>query len=91
MAEPIGAGRAEVHAARRVVVKVGSSSLTSAEGGIDPARVTALVDTVAAVRRRGEAAAQDLAQDGQVGAVAEQSLHAAVGQAEARHHLVGDE
>jgi glutamate 5-kinase len=35
------------------VVKVGSSSLTTAEGGIDPDRVSALVDALAAVRRRG--------------------------------------
>ena len=39
--------------ARRIVVKVGSSSLTTAEGGIDPARVRRLVDAVAAVRVRG--------------------------------------
>jgi glutamate 5-kinase len=36
-----------VAAARRVVVKVGSSSLTTAEGGLDPGRVDALVDTLA--------------------------------------------
>jgi len=42
-----------VLAARRVVVKVGSSSLTTAEGGIDPSRLSALVDTLAAVRSRG--------------------------------------
>ncbi|TYL52186.1 glutamate 5-kinase [Nocardioides sp. BGMRC 2183] len=40
-------------AARRVVVKVGSSSLTTAAGGIDPDRVRTLVDAVAAVRERG--------------------------------------
>jgi glutamate 5-kinase len=45
--------RAAVRDARRVVVKVGSSSLTSAAGGIDPARLAALVDVVAAVRRAG--------------------------------------
>src|SRR3954471_5308723 len=39
--------------ARRVVVKVGSSSLTTAEGGIDPGRVRLLVDSLADVRRRG--------------------------------------
>jgi glutamate 5-kinase len=33
--------------ARRVVVKVGSSSLTTARGGLDPARVEALVDALA--------------------------------------------
>ena len=36
-----------------MVVKVGSSSLTTAGGGIDPERVRALVDTLAAVRARG--------------------------------------
>ncbi len=45
--------RAEVAAARRVVVKVGSSSLTSTGGGLDPARVDALVDTLAAGRAAG--------------------------------------
>ncbi len=45
--------RAEVDGARRIVVKVGSSSLTTASGGIDPARVSRLVDALAAVRRRG--------------------------------------
>jgi glutamate 5-kinase len=42
-----------VGAASRVVVKVGSSSLTTAAGGIDPDRVRALVDTLAEVRSRG--------------------------------------
>ncbi|HSE69368.1 MAG TPA: glutamate 5-kinase [Nocardioidaceae bacterium] len=45
--------RADVADAGRVVVKVGSSSLTTAEGGIDPDRVRALVDTLAALRARG--------------------------------------
>ncbi|MDN5894667.1 MAG: glutamate 5-kinase [Nocardioides sp.] len=45
--------RSEVTEARRVVVKVGSSSLTTASGGIDPDRVTALVDVLAEVRARG--------------------------------------
>ena len=45
--------RTEVTEARRIVVKVGSSSLTTADGGIDPARVSALVDVLAAVRARG--------------------------------------
>jgi glutamate 5-kinase len=45
--------RGEVVSASRIVVKVGSSSLTTAEGGIDPARVRALVDTLAKVRARG--------------------------------------
>src|SRR5699024_7204432 len=34
----------------RIVVKVGSSSLTTAEGGLDPDRVHALVDAIADVR-----------------------------------------
>ncbi|MDQ3615171.1 MAG: glutamate 5-kinase [Actinomycetota bacterium] len=45
--------RGEVSSARRVVVKVGSSSLTTASGGINPDRVRVLVDTLAAVRERG--------------------------------------
>ena len=39
--------RAAVGAARRLVVKIGSSSLTSAAGGLDPARLGRLVDTLA--------------------------------------------
>jgi glutamate 5-kinase len=39
--------------ARRVVVKIGSSSLTTATGGIDPEQVSRLVDVVAGVRARG--------------------------------------
>ncbi|MGI8887427.1 MAG: glutamate 5-kinase, partial [Nocardioidaceae bacterium] len=38
--------------ARRVVVKVGSSSLTTREGGIDSLRLQALVDSLVAARRR---------------------------------------
>jgi glutamate 5-kinase len=45
--------RARIAAARRVVVKVGSSSLTTASGGLDPARLNALVDALAARRRAG--------------------------------------
>ncbi|WP_367131361.1 glutamate 5-kinase [Saccharothrix sp. HUAS TT1] len=40
--------RQAVAAAARVVVKVGSSSLTTAEGGLDRSRLDALVDAVAA-------------------------------------------
>src|SRR6476620_1711872 len=47
------ARREQVTAARRVVVKVGSSSLTTAAGGIDPERVRRLVDVLAASRGRG--------------------------------------
>ena len=39
--------RTGVGAAGRVVVKVGSSSLTTTDGGIDPDRVRALVDALA--------------------------------------------
>lgn len=39
--------------ARRIVVKVGSSSLTTAAGGIDPERLGRLVDAVAGVHARG--------------------------------------
>ena len=42
-----------VAGARRVVVKVGSSSLTTAAGGIDPVRVRRLVEVLAAARGRG--------------------------------------
>jgi len=42
-----------VGSARRVVVKVGSSSLTSLGGGLDPARLDALVDALAARRAAG--------------------------------------
>jgi len=45
--------RAEVTAAQRVVVKVGSSSLTTAAGGIDPDAVRRLVDVLASVRAGG--------------------------------------
>src|SRR5918911_337837 len=44
----MGGVRAQVTTARRIVVKVGSSSLTTAAGGLDPARVDALVDAIAA-------------------------------------------
>jgi glutamate 5-kinase len=42
-----------VGGARRIVVKVGSSSLTTAAGGIDPARVRQLVGVLAAARGAG--------------------------------------
>ncbi|UGY91399.1 glutamate 5-kinase [Streptomyces gobiensis] len=42
-----GGLRREVEGARRVVVKVGSSSLTTAAGGLDADRVDALVDVLA--------------------------------------------
>jgi glutamate 5-kinase len=45
--------RQSVVDARRIVVKVGSSSLTTAAGGIDPDRVSVLVDVLAEARKRG--------------------------------------
>ncbi|GGQ67360.1 glutamate 5-kinase [Couchioplanes caeruleus subsp. azureus] len=45
--------REEVTDARRVVVKVGSSSLTTAAGGIDEQRVDALVDVLGSHAARG--------------------------------------
>ncbi|MGO1974459.1 MAG: glutamate 5-kinase [Propionibacteriaceae bacterium] len=46
-------GRPLLRAARRIVVKVGSSSLTTPAGGLDPERVQVLVDALADVRERG--------------------------------------
>ena len=45
--------RQQVATASRVVVKVGSSSLTTTAGGIDPEHVRALVDALAGTRSRG--------------------------------------
>jgi glutamate 5-kinase len=45
--------RAAVRDAKRVVVKVGSSSLTTAAGGIDPTRVSSLVDALAHAHKAG--------------------------------------
>src|SRR6476620_7569622 len=45
--------RTEVTSAKRAVVKVGSSSLTTAAGGIDPARMRDLVDVLAKLRADG--------------------------------------
>ncbi len=45
--------REQLAAGRRVVVKVGSSSLTSLTGGLDPDRLDALVDALAARRATG--------------------------------------
>ncbi|MFE5855628.1 glutamate 5-kinase [Streptomyces sp. NPDC056500] len=46
--------RQQVTQARRIVVKIGSSSLTTASGGLDADRVDALVDVLAKVRSGGE-------------------------------------
>ncbi|WP_051209364.1 glutamate 5-kinase [Propionicicella superfundia] len=45
--------RAEIVGARRIVVKVGSSSLTANGGALDGARLTALADALAAARKDG--------------------------------------
>ncbi|HVE25730.1 MAG TPA: glutamate 5-kinase [Sporichthya sp.] len=45
--------RDDVLGAKRVVVKIGSSSLTTTKGGLDHARVDALVDALAARRAAG--------------------------------------
>ena len=45
--------RADIAAARRIVVKVGSSSLTTADGGIDDDRIVALADSLAERAQRG--------------------------------------
>ncbi|HEX2073128.1 MAG TPA: glutamate 5-kinase [Geodermatophilus sp.] len=45
--------RPQIAGARRVVVKVGSSSLTTLPGGLDQARLTALVDVLGDVRAAG--------------------------------------
>ena len=45
--------RSEVTAARRVVVKVGSSSLTAGGAGLDAQRLRSLVDVLAGARRAG--------------------------------------
>ena len=45
--------RAEVVSARRVVVKVGSSSLTTAGGGIDPDRIRRLTEVLVEARSHG--------------------------------------
>lgn len=46
--------RAMLRRARRIVVKIGSSSLASTDGGLNHARVDALVATLAEVRGRGQ-------------------------------------
>jgi glutamate 5-kinase len=45
--------RRQLATARRIVVKVGSSSLTSLDGGLDPLRLDALVDALMARRTAG--------------------------------------
>jgi glutamate 5-kinase len=50
----VAGARQAVREARRIVVKVGSSSLTTATGGLDADRVDALVDVLAKIRSGGE-------------------------------------
>ncbi len=47
------ASRAELASSHRIVVKVGSSSLTDLEGGLDDVRLNALVDVLAAQAAQG--------------------------------------
>ncbi len=53
--DPAHSTRVAIAAARTVVVKVGSSSLTTSLGGLDPARLDALVDALAARAATGSA------------------------------------
>ncbi len=53
MIEQASAARPQIAGARRVVVKVGSSSLTTLPGGLDAERLSALVDVLGAVRAAG--------------------------------------
>lgn len=46
--------RPQLTGARRIVVKVGSSSLTGRDGALDPARMEIIVDALAGVRQRGQ-------------------------------------
>jgi len=50
---PADTARPEIARARRVVVKVGSSSLTTLPGGLDIQRLSALVDALGAARTAG--------------------------------------
>ena len=52
-AEAVTGKRDVVAEAKRVVVKIGSSSLTTAAGGLDAATVNALTDTLAKIRAAG--------------------------------------
>jgi len=53
--DPAHSTRVAIAAARTVVVKVGSSSLTTSFGGLDPGRLDALVDALAARAATGSA------------------------------------
>ncbi|MDN6528782.1 MAG: glutamate 5-kinase, partial [Brevibacterium sp.] len=45
--------RTDIAAARRIVIKVGSSSLTTLDGGLDEAKLIALTDVIGARRAAG--------------------------------------
>ena len=51
---PAPSVRTQITGARRLVVKVGSSSLTDKAGALDTARLNVLVDALAAARARGQ-------------------------------------
>ena len=53
MGTGVGQTRAEIAQARRVVVKVGSSSLTTPQGGLDHERIRDLTDVLAERRKAG--------------------------------------
>lgn len=55
LADGSQADRLAVTQARKVVVKIGSSSVTHAEGGVDEANIARLADALAARRRVGSA------------------------------------
>ncbi|WP_408640872.1 glutamate 5-kinase [Serinibacter arcticus] len=59
-------GRGALTAARRIVVKIGSSSLTRADGALDPAAVTAVADALAS--RRGDGTQVVLVSSGAIAA-----------------------
>jgi glutamate 5-kinase len=46
--------REQITSAHRLLVKVGSSSLTNSRGGLDPSRMEQLVEALVAVRERGQ-------------------------------------
>lgn len=56
----MASARQDVVEARRIVVKVGSSSLTTAAGGLDADRVDALVDVLAKTRGEGDRSGKDI-------------------------------
>lgn len=53
LTESVISGREDISRARRLVIKVGSSSLTTLDGGISVEAVNALVDDLQSLQRRG--------------------------------------